>query len=184
MCERISHRRSLQCISFVLFHSHRKKTKTKRLAYEHNLKCVFVCHSQLQQTREREKKYGINWNKHRKCINWMWFEMGFFYEHLPWNSRYYFDLFKSFHEKNTTTNGERNIEERNKRKIEKLLKQDETEQNPFFMWLVQYWIEANGILLPIIDLKCSFNGYGLSISDVASTFFPLVFFLSLSAIFE
>lgn len=45
--------------------------------------------------------------------------------------------------------------------------------NPFFMWLVQYWIEANGILLPIIDLKCSFNGYGLSISSILLPAFSL-----------
>lgn len=40
--------------------------------------------------------------------------------------------------------------------------------NPFFMWLptVLHCIVANGILLPIIDLKCSFNGYSLSISSV------------------
>lgn len=41
------------------------------------------------------------------------------------------------------------------------------------MWLVQYWIEANGILLPIIDLKCSFNGYGLSISSILLPAFSL-----------
>lgn len=52
---------------------------------------------------------------------------------------------------------------------------------PFFMWLVQYWIESNGILLPIIDLKCSFNGYGLSILNInmEEFYFSLVIFFFL-----
>lgn len=54
---------SLHCISFFLFIFRQKKNEnTKCLAYEHNLKCIFVCHSQLQRWREEEEEEK-KWNK-------------------------------------------------------------------------------------------------------------------------